>query len=197
MHSLAQHFATEAYNNAWANHRLLKACSQLSAEEFAATRVGFFPSIRATLNHIVTVDWFYVEMLERSRDGLPPHENPGRHFEPEEPFGDCGSLSGAQHESDRKLIAYCESLDDTRLDDPVTTLRKKGPVTDRVRRILAHLFEHQIHHRGQAHAMLAGTRVKPPQLDEFFCTGEAHLRAADFAELGFTEERIWRDRATI
>jgi uncharacterized damage-inducible protein DinB len=195
MHSLAQHFATEAYNNAWANHRLLKACAQLGAEEFAAARVSFFPSIKATLNHIVTVDWFYVEMLERSRDRLPPHDNPGRHFEPEEPFDDCAALSAAQHASDRRLIAYCESIDDSRLDQPVTTLRSQGPVTDRVRRILAHLFEHQVHHRGQAHAMLAGTRVKPPQLDEFFCTGEAHLRAADFAELGFTEERIWGARA--
>ena len=194
-HSLAQHFATEAYNNAWANHRLLKACAQLTDAEFAAPGVSFFPSIKATLNHIVTVDWFYVEMLERSREGLPPHENPGRHFEPEEPFAACAPLSKAQRESDRKLIAFCESLDDSRLDDPVTTLRSQGPVTDRVRRILAHLFEHQIHHRGQAHAMLAGTRVKPPQLDEFFCTGEAHLRAADFAELGFTEERIWGERA--
>ena len=86
MHSLAHHFTTEAYNNAWANHRLLRACCELTAEEFAARRTSFFPSIKATLNHILTVDWFYVEMLERSRDGLQPHENPGRHFEPEEPF---------------------------------------------------------------------------------------------------------------
>ena len=72
--------------------------------------------------------------------------------------------------------------------------RRIGVVRERVRRLLAHVFEHQIHHRGQAHAMLAGTRVKPPQLDEFFCTEEAHLRAADFAELGFSEERIWGSR---
>ena len=32
-HSLAHHFATEAYNNAWANHRLLEACAKLSPEE--------------------------------------------------------------------------------------------------------------------------------------------------------------------
>ena len=43
--------------------------------------------------------------------------------------------------------------------------------------------------------MLAGTRVKPPQLDEFYCTGEAGLRAHDFAELGFDEARIWGERA--
>jgi uncharacterized damage-inducible protein DinB len=193
--SLARHFATEAYNNAWANHRLLRACGELSAEDFRARRTSFFPSIKATLNHILTVDWYYIEMLERSRAGLPPHPQPHRHFDPEEPFDGCAALSAAQHASDRRLIAYCEALDDARLDDVVLVPRAAGLERDRVRRILAHLFQHQVHHRGQAHAMLSGTPVKPPQLDEFFCTGEANLRARDFAELGFTEERIWGDRA--
>jgi uncharacterized damage-inducible protein DinB len=195
MNSLAHHFATEAYHNAWANHRLHKACCQLTREEFAATRTSFFPSIKATLNHILTVDWFYLETLERSREGLPPHDNPGRHYEPEEPFDDCAALASAQREADLRLVAYCTSLNDSRLDEPVLIPRRIGLVRERVRRLLAHIFEHQIHHRGQAHAMLAGTRVKPPQLDEFFCTEEAHLRAADFAELGFTEEAIWGERA--
>lgn len=194
MTSLAHHFATEAYQNAWANHRLLRACGELTKEEFAAKRTSFFPSIKATLNHILTVDWYYIETLERSRAGLPPHDNPGRHYEPEEPFDDCGALSRAQHESDRRLIAYCGTLADAQLDDAVLLPRRAGVQRERVRRLLAHLFEHQVHHRGQAHAMLAGTRVKPPQLDEFFCTEEAHLRAKDFAELGFTEQAIWRDR---
>ena len=194
-HSLAHHFVTEAYNNAWANHRLLKACSKLTDEEFAAARVSFFPSIKATLNHILTVDWYYVEMLERSIAGLPPHEHPGRHFEPEEPFASCAELSAEQHMVDERLIAYCEALRDDQLDGAVLMPRQRGVIRDRARRILAHLFQHQIHHRGQAHAMLAGTRVKPPQLDEFFCTGEAHLRAADFEELRFSEDRIWGPRA--
>ena len=58
-------------------------------------------------------------------------------------------------------------------------------------RLLAHLFQHQIHHRGQVHAMLAGTPVAPPQLDEFFSANEAHLRAKDLAELGYSEAEIW------
>ena len=193
--SLAHHFATEAYNNAWSNHRLLRACRELTPEEFRARRVSFFPSIKATLNHILTVDWYYLEMLERSRAGLQPHEKPHRHFEPQEPFDDCAALAQAQLESDRRLIAYCEALREDQLDEVVLVPRRSGAQRDRVRRILAHLFEHQIHHRGQAHAMLAGTRVAPPQLDEFFCTGEADLRARDFAELGFSEERIWGARA--
>lgn len=50
-----------AYTNAWANHRLLTACAQLSQNGFAASRTGFFPSIRATLNHLLTVDQFYMD----------------------------------------------------------------------------------------------------------------------------------------
>jgi uncharacterized damage-inducible protein DinB len=50
---------------------------------------------------------------------------------------------------------------------------------------------HGTHHRGQAHAMLSGTSVEPPQLDEFFSEGEAPLRAGEFAALGFSEEAIW------
>jgi len=69
-----QTYRAFAYNNAWANHRLLKACCALSQDEFVATRTSFFPSINATLNHILTVDWYYVEILERNLAGLPPHE---------------------------------------------------------------------------------------------------------------------------
>ena len=74
---------------------------------------------------------------------------------------------------------------------PVPVMRRAGIATENATRLLAHLFQHQIHHRGQAHAMLAGTTVKPPQLDEFFCANEAHLRAAELAELGLSESAIW------
>ncbi len=53
-----------AYNNLLANHRLLGAAEQLVEGEFGAKRTGFFPSIKKTLNHIITVDWFYVDALE-------------------------------------------------------------------------------------------------------------------------------------
>ena len=62
--SLVQTFRAFAYNNAWANHRLLAACGELGQAEFAAARTGFFPSLQATLNHIHVVDLFYVDALE-------------------------------------------------------------------------------------------------------------------------------------
>ncbi len=67
---------TMAYNNAWSNHRLLSACAALSQSEFEAPRTSFFPSIQATLNHILTVDWFYVDALEGGTLGPAAWANP-------------------------------------------------------------------------------------------------------------------------
>ena len=188
---LSHHFATMAYNNAWSNHRLLAAIGTLSQDEFVAARTSFFPSLKATLNHIVTVDWYYIDALERALTRREPNREPDRFFEPEEPFETCAALSVAQHEADRRLVVACTALADDRLDLPVPVMRRAGLQNESATRLLAHLFQHQIHHRGQAHAMLAGTRVKPPQLDEFFCANEAHLRAPELAELGYSEALIW------
>jgi uncharacterized damage-inducible protein DinB len=191
MRTLSHHLTTMAYNNGWANHRLLKACSSLSRQEFLAPRIGFFPSIKATLNHILTVDWFYLDAMEREFLGEPPHPDGSVFFEPQEPFGGCADLWAAQAQADRRLIAYCSDLCDEDLHRHVTIVRPRRIQRDTRARLLAHLFQHQIHHRGQVHAMLAGTVVKPPQLDEFFCEGESALRAADFAELGWSDALIW------
>ena len=192
MSSLARHFCTMAANNAWANHRLLTACAHLSQQEFTATRTSFFPSLKATLNHIVTVDWYYVDALERACASQPVNADARGFFDPQEPFATCAEIMAAQHAVDARLIETCRKLTDTQLELPVALLRRAGVQHETAARLLAHLFQHQIHHRGQAHAMLAGTSVAPPPLDEFFCANEAHLRAAELAELGLSEEMIWK-----
>ncbi len=188
---LAHHFFTMACNNAWANDRLLNACGRLSQADFVATRASFFPSLKATLNHILTVDWYYVDALERAFRGEPPNTESSRFFTPEEPFDRCAELQQAQLKTDRRLMDACATLTEAQLVMPVPVQRRAGIQTENATRLLAHLFQHQIHHRGQAHAMLAGTQVKPPQLDEFFCANEAHLRAAELAEIGLSEPAIW------
>ena len=68
--SLAAHFRAMARNNAWANDRLLGACVALGAAGFSAPRTGFFPSLRATLNHSYGVDLYYIDALEQGGRGL-------------------------------------------------------------------------------------------------------------------------------
>ncbi len=163
---------------------------QLDGADLAAPRISFFPSIRLTLNHILTCDWFYVDALERELRGAEPHPDCYVFFNQDEPFTEAASLREEQAHVDRRLIAYCEQMRDADLGR-IVTIARDTPQHDSRLRMLSHLFEHQIHHRGQVHTMLTDTAVKPPQLDEFFCAGEARLRAEDFAELGWTEELIW------
>ena len=188
---LAHHCFTMACNNAWSNHRLLNPCAQLSPEDFVAPRTSFFPSIKATLNHILTVDWYYVDALERAFRNQPPNIAVDRFFNPEEPFATCNPLREAQRVTDFRLVELCAAATDEQLAMPVPVQRRVGLQTENATRLLAHLFQHQIHHRGQVHAMLAGTPVKPPQLDEFFCANEVHLRAKELEELGYSEAMIW------
>jgi uncharacterized damage-inducible protein DinB len=173
-----------AYNNGWANHRLLTACVRLSQADFVAPRAGFFPSLRATLNHILTIDWFYVDAMEGGTLGPAAWAD-------QEPCETAIMLRNAQSETDRRLIAVVERLGVADLNRVVDIHRGDRIQRERIDRLLLHLFQHQIHHRGQAHAMLSATEVRPPQLDEFFAAGEAPLRATEFAELGWTEDTVW------
>ena len=181
-------YRTLAYNNAWANHRLLAACARLPREELAAPRTGFFPSLRATLNHILVIDRFYVDAMEGGTLGPAAFADP-------EPCADAGSLKAEQAAMDRRLIAVVEALDAAGLQRIIAVHRGNRVQRERMDRLLLHLFQHDIHHRGQAHAMLSGTSAAPPpQLDEFFSAGEAPLRADDFAALGFSESKIWGEQ---
>jgi uncharacterized damage-inducible protein DinB len=182
--SLVTTYRAMAHNNAWANHRLLGACARLTQEEFAAPRTGFFPSIKATLNHILIVDWFYVDGLEGGWLGPKAWAN-------REPCATVADLQREQTAVDRRLIAVCEALTEASLSANVRINRDTRIQTERRDRLLLHVFQHQIHHRGQAHAMLSATSVKPPQLDEFFSIAEAPLRAQEFRALGWTEASVW------
>jgi uncharacterized damage-inducible protein DinB len=176
--SLRDHFVEMARNNAWANHRLYEACARLTDAERRAARTSFFPTIHGTLSHILIVDWYYVDALEGGGRGPALYADP-------EPIADFGELRAAQRDVDRRLVAWCERMTDGSADADVVLEREAGARhPERAADVLAHLFQHQTHHRGQVHAMLAGTRVPPPQLDEYFLREDAAGRAAELRALG-------------
>jgi len=182
--AVAGYFAAMAHNNAWANHRLLSACARIAQAEFEAERTGFFPSLKATLNHILVVDRFYIDALEGGRLGPEAWRD-------EEPCPTITDLRRDQGAMDRRLIVLCRAMTAEKLAAPVCLVRADREQIESADRVLLHLFEHQIHHRGQAHCMLAGTNAAPPQLDEFFLAEDAPLRSNDFADLGFDEAGVW------
>ena len=169
-------FTTMARNNHWSNARLLAACAQLSDDEYCATRPSFFGSIHATLNHIVVVDLLYLGRM--SGEELVPPDCVILHDE-------LAALTLAQVEADTKVLDFCEAQTPASLGASCTFRLVNGEqYTETIAAVLAHLFVHQVHHRGQVHDMLSATAVAPPQLDEFFLAGDLSLREAEVRALG-------------
>ncbi|TPK66586.1 damage-inducible protein DinB [Mesorhizobium sp. B2-4-19] len=176
--NLLDHLRRMAGNNLWSNDRLYRAVLALKPGEFEAERTSFFPSIKATLNHILAVDYLYLDFLEEGGVGAAAHDD----FVP---FDEPRPLFAAQVAADRRLIAFCDGLSEADLDRRVITDRREdGMILERIGDILAHVFLHDIHHRGQVHAMLSGTSVVPPQLDEFLLDYDIKLREEEVERLG-------------
>jgi len=176
--TLLEHLRRMARNNRWSNDRLYRAVLALEPGEFEAERTSFFPSIKATLNHILAVDHLYLDFLEEGGVGAAAYDD----FVP---FDNVADLAEAQIKFDRRLIAFCDALSDADPDRRVITDRREdGMIPEKIGDILAHVFLHDIHHRGQVHAMLSGTSVAPPQLDEFLLDYDLKLRKAEVERLG-------------
>ena len=179
---LLQHIRIAARANRLANHRLHQGMVALAEADFHAPRSGFFPSLAATLNHILAVDGYYLAGLHGESDMVS-------HWTRFVPAVTLAELALRQAEVDRRLIDYCDALDDA---DRVIALDRGSMVQrERVGHVLAHLAMHQTHHRGQAHAMLSSTAVRPPQLDDFLMPSEPHLRVAEMAALGWNELAVY------
>ena len=175
----------QARANRLANHRLHAALAGLTREEFHATRTSFFPTLAKTLNHVLAVDEYYIGALH----GDPELAQKSAHFVPAD---DASTLAERQRASDAHLIAFCDRLDAAGCDAEVAMDRGNGKIQrDLAGHVLSHLFMHQTHHRGQVHAMLAGTAVEPPQLDEFLMPSDAPWRTADMAALGWDEAAVY------
>ena len=178
---MIEHQRKMARNNAWSNDRLYRACAKLTEAEYRARRVSFFPTIPLTLSHILTVDWYYIDALLAEGRGYDV-------FAGDEPYATLAELEAAQRASDLKLIAFCDGLTPPDLErEVILDRREAGRFAETIPAVLGHLFIHQIHHRGQVHAMLSGTAVKPPQLDEFFLDQDEPLRRDELRALALPE----------
>ena len=65
-------------------------------------------------------------------------------------------------------MQFCKDAGPDLLQATRQTERKEETVTERVDALLLHLFQHQVHHRGQAHVQLHTAGIAPPQLDDFY-----------------------------
>ncbi|HLI12223.1 MAG TPA: DinB family protein [Alphaproteobacteria bacterium] len=154
----AAYFHNLARYNAWANRRLYAACAQLPDVEYHKPRLAFFGSIHGTLNHLIVGDRIWLGRITGEDSGLKALD--------QILYDDLVSLRKAREAEDARLITIVDGYDDAALDRLLAYHTTRGePQKTRLAWILAHLFNHQTHHRAQVHDMLSQTLVPPPPLD--------------------------------
>ncbi|MCJ8309809.1 MAG: damage-inducible protein DinB [Rhizobiaceae bacterium] len=154
-----EHFTRFAAYNRWANQRLYDAAAQLSDAQYREDCQVFFNSMQGTLNHILVADTVWMgrfQNTEHSITGLNDilHE-------------DHADLTKARLEMDQRIADYVGSLDQATLeaDFTYTPVTSPDPVTMQLAIALSHVFNHQTHHRGHAHAVLTRLGADAPPLD--------------------------------
>ena len=153
---MLHHYRMFADYNRWANQRLYDACATLSDAEFRADKGAFFGSLHRTLNHILVGDRAWMKRLTGT--------GPAPRALDEILFDAFAELRAAREAEDARIIDWLGALDDDALSALVeyTPITSPTPVIQRRDRVLAHVFNHQTHHRGQAHAIL--TALGKPSL---------------------------------
>lgn len=146
MKSRYQMFA--AYN-AWCNERLYDAAAKVPDAEYRADRGAFFKSLHGTLNHLLVGDRIWMRRFT-GVGPIPPSLDAILH----DSFED---LRAARRSQDVLINRYIDGLDQEKLSGTLryTTVVNPQTIEQALAPALDHFFNHQTHHRGQAHALLS------------------------------------------
>ena len=152
-------FPMLAAYNAWANTRLYEAAARLSDEQYRADRGAFFKSVHGTLNHLLVTDRIWMQRF--TGEGEVPDRLDAILFE------DLAPLWQARIAEDARIVAWVHGLSEAALAGTISYRRVTTPdvFTQPLAPALAHLFNHQTHHRGQVHALLTGLVGEAPSID--------------------------------
>ena len=153
---MKHYFALMAKYNAWANARLYAAARNLSDESYRKNVGVFFGSLHGTLNHLLVTDRIWMRRFTGEGDH-PAQLNAIM-------FDDLASLEVARKAEDSRIIRHVDNLSDEEISGDFNYTTTKGvPQRHPLKNLLAHLFNHQTHHRGQAHAILTVLGIPEPQ----------------------------------
>jgi uncharacterized damage-inducible protein DinB len=134
----------------------------LSEEARKEPRGAFFGSIHATLNHVLWADQIWMSRFAGTptpkaksiKDSVAQHAS-------------WAQLRAARETFDETMIGWADSLDAAALEGDLTWFSGAAgrELTKPKGLLIAHLFNHQTHHRGQVHCMLTQCGAKPDATD--------------------------------
>jgi len=143
--------------NDWANERLLGAVLGLTSDQFRRNLGGSYPSVQATITHIIWAEWIWLERWS----GRAAR----RVFAPEE-FPAAADVAPRWAEVRSELRRYLGTLSTEQLRQPFRYVNRQGQTWEYpLWRQLYHVLNHSSYHRGQVTNMLRQLGVQPPTTD--------------------------------
>lgn len=147
--------------NRWQNHNIFGAAATLGEAERKADRGAFFGSLHGTLSHLYWGDAMWLHRFA----GTPKPEgsikdSPGLQ-------SDWMLLVQARMALDAEITSWADGVDPAWLAGETRWFSNAAgrEITKPNALLVAHFFNHQTHHRGQAHALLTGLGAKPEDTD--------------------------------
>jgi uncharacterized damage-inducible protein DinB len=154
---------TMAAYNAEMNRRLFSAAARLSDGERRLPRGAFWGSIHGTLCHILWGDRQWMSRFDNwPKPATPIKDSAGM-------IDDFAQLMHERERADGEMTIWAHKVDDTWLDENLRWFSGAAnrEVTAPKRLLVTHFFNHQTHHRGQAHAMLTAAGQATGDTDLF------------------------------
>lgn len=147
--------------NRWQNQSIYAAADTLGDETRKADRGAFFKSIHGTLSHLLWADMMWMHRFA----GTPKPDVPiggSAAF-----VGDWTMLHNRRIAFDETIVTWAKNIDPDWLGGEISWW--SGAVNRQMSKPIAglvvHFFNHQTHHRGQAHAMLTAAGARPDDTD--------------------------------
>jgi len=149
-----------AYNSEM-NRRILGAADGLDDSARRADLGAFFGSLHGTLNHILWADHMWMSRFDGwAKPELGIRQSP-------EYTPDWATLHAARVAADARLEEWAARVEPAALQGDLTWF--SGASLREMRKpramLVTHMFNHQTHHRGQAHALLTRLGVRPGDTD--------------------------------
>ena len=141
----------------WANAQIFAAADALSDEQYSRRIESSFPSISATLAHVISAEWIWLRRWKGESPQVAPDWA-------------AGAPRPALHEKMREVEDERRELLDSLNEDALATIIayrsiKGDPFAYPFADQLIHMANHSTYHRGQLTTMLRQVGAVPPATD--------------------------------
>ena len=153
--------------NRWMNDKLYAVTATLSDETRKRDVGAFFKSIHGTLNHLLLADRVWLGRVHGTTVPSGFMGPGGIRSLDQELYSDFEDLRRERALTDDELSAWVSGLTEERLAGPLVFMRRGQQQEAPLWSVVAHLFNHQTHHRGQITTLLTQQGCDPGVTDLF------------------------------